>query len=75
MASFYTPAPEPASKLGYYRVLSSRAGVRVSPFCLGTMGLGEKWAGISGNMNKEQGFKVLDGFYELGGNFIDTAGN
>jgi len=26
-----------------------------------------------GSMNKENSFKLLDAFYEAGGNFIDTA--
>jgi len=26
-----------------------------------------------GSMNKESSFKLLDAFYEAGGNFIDTA--
>lgn len=33
--SFLDPAPEPKSKLGYYRQLSPSCGVRVSPICLG----------------------------------------
>lgn len=28
-----------------------------------------------GTMNKEDSFKLLDAFYEAGGNFIDTANN
>lgn len=28
-------APEPASKLGYYRLLAPNCGLRVSPICLG----------------------------------------
>lgn len=28
-----------------------------------------------GTMNKEQSFKLLDAFYDAGGNFIDTANN
>ena len=28
-----------------------------------------------GSMNKEQSFKLLDAFYDAGGNFIDTANN
>lgn len=45
MSSIFQPAPEPASKLGVYRVLSPRSGVRVSPICLGAMSIGddEKW--------------------------------
>ncbi|KIK71472.1 hypothetical protein GYMLUDRAFT_211759 [Collybiopsis luxurians FD-317 M1] len=75
--SFLQPAPEPPSKLGVYRVLSPRAGVRVSPICLGAMSIGDKWneVGFMGSMDKESSFKLLDAYYEMGGNFIDTANN
>lgn len=71
--SMFPPAPEPASKLGVYRVLSPRAGVRVSPLQLGAMSIGDKWDQFLGSMNKEQSFKLLDAYFDLGGNFIDTA--
>jgi aryl-alcohol dehydrogenase-like predicted oxidoreductase len=43
---------------------------------LGAMSIGDKRAsaGICA-MDKESSFKLLDAFYELGGNFIDTANN
>ncbi|TEB20739.1 Aldo/keto reductase [Coprinellus micaceus] len=64
-------------RLGHLRQLSSRAGVHVSPFQLGGMSIGESpWAQVGmGNMTKESSFKLLDTFWEQGGNFIDTAGN
>ncbi|KAJ3492220.1 hypothetical protein NLI96_g164 [Meripilus lineatus] len=72
--SLYAPAPEPATKLGYHRQLSPLAGVHVSPICLGAMSIGDKWHEIGlGAMDKEQSFKLLDAFYDAGGNFIDTA--
>lgn len=68
-----TPAPPP-SGLARYRQLSPRAGVHVSPIQLGAMSIGDKWAQYGmGEMNKEDSFKLLDAFYEKGGNFIDTA--
>ena len=74
--SFLRPAPEPATKLGYHRQLSPLAGVHVSPICLGAMSIGDKWHEIGvGAMDKEQSFKLLDAFYDAGGNFIDTANN
>ena len=73
--SLWVPASEPPSKLGYYRVLSARAGVRVSPLCLGAMSIGDKWESWMGSMDKEQSFRLLDEYYDLGGNFIDTANN
>lgn len=73
--SLFAPASDPPTELGRTRVLSSRAGVRVSPLQLGAMSIGEAWKGFMGSMDKEQSFKLLDAFYEAGGNFIDTANN
>ena len=73
--SFFTPAPEPLTELGRLRILSSTAGVRVSPLQLGAMSIGEGWKDTMGSMDKEQSFKLLDAFVEAGGNFIDTASN
>ncbi|KAL2821316.1 hypothetical protein BDW59DRAFT_164199 [Aspergillus cavernicola] len=75
MAHLWAPAPEPATELGRYRVLSSTAGVRVSPLQLGGMSIGDAWKDSMGSMTKEESFKLLDAFYEAGGNFIDTANN
>ncbi|KAI5115043.1 hypothetical protein M0805_001885, partial [Coniferiporia weirii] len=68
------PAPPPPTPLGRYRVLSPLAGVRVSPLQLGAMSIGDKWSGM-GAMDKEASFKLLDAFYDAGGNFIDTTNN
>ncbi|KAK4175365.1 NADP-dependent oxidoreductase domain-containing protein [Triangularia setosa] len=67
------PAPKPPSLLGYHRILSPLAGVRVSPLCLGTMSFGEAWKGRLGECSKDTAFGILDCFYNAGGNFIDTA--
>lgn len=75
MNNFITPAPEPRTELGRYRVLSSTAGIRVSPLQLGAMSIGEAWSDLMGSMNKESSFKLLDAFVEAGGNFIDTSNN
>jgi len=71
------PAPkQPPTGLGKYRVLSRIAGVHVSPLALGAMSIGDKWESIGmGSMNKESSFKLLDAYFEAGGNFIDTANN
>jgi len=38
------------------------------------MSIGDKWQEYGmGAMNKESSFKLLDAFYDAGGNFIDTA--
>jgi aryl-alcohol dehydrogenase-like predicted oxidoreductase len=66
------PASPPPSALAKYRLLSPTAAVRVSPLCLGAMSLGDAWEHM-GTQSKENSFKILDLFYEAGGNFIDTA--
>ncbi|KAH8112134.1 aryl-alcohol dehydrogenase [NADP+] [Phellopilus nigrolimitatus] len=72
--SLWTIRPPPANLLSRYRVLSPLAGVRVSPIQLGAMSIGDKWEKLGmGSMDKESSFKLLDAFYEAGGNFIDTA--
>ncbi|USW49466.1 Putative NADP-dependent oxidoreductase domain-containing protein [Septoria linicola] len=73
--SLFPPAPKPKSLLGYHRILSPTAGVRVSPLCLGAMNFGDAWKDYLGECNKETAFQMLDFFYENGGNFIDTANN
>ncbi|KAI0330465.1 aryl-alcohol dehydrogenase [Cubamyces sp. BRFM 1775] len=75
MSLFQLPPPPP-TKLGRHRQLSPLAGVHVSPLCLGGMSIGDQWEKLGmGAMNKESSFKLLDTFYEAGGNFIDTANN
>ncbi|PBK88017.1 Aldo/keto reductase [Armillaria gallica] len=72
--SLLKPADDPPTKLGVYRVLSSRAGVRVSPLSLGAMSIGDKWAAHGmGSMNKESSFELLDAYFDMGGNSIDTV--
>ncbi|KAK7019452.1 putative aryl-alcohol dehydrogenase aad14 [Paramarasmius palmivorus] len=73
--SAFAPAPPPKTKLGIYRTLAPRAGVHVSPLCLGAMSIGDKWSNFMGSMDKESSFKLLDAYFEMGGNFIDTASN
>ncbi|KAI9041343.1 aldo/keto reductase [Aspergillus affinis] len=73
--SIFAPAPKPPTLLGYHRVLSPSAGVKVSPLCIGAMNFGDAWKEFMGECNKEASFALLDAFYEAGGNFIDTANN
>ena len=47
-----------------------RSGLRVSPFCLGTMTFGEEWGWGSSVAESEA---ILTEYLERGGNFIDTA--
>ncbi|TFK47793.1 Aldo/keto reductase [Heliocybe sulcata] len=72
--SFWSPPPPPPTKLARYRQLAPNASVHVSPLQLGAMSIGDKWATLGmGAMDKESSFKLLDAFFEAGGNFIDTA--
>ncbi|KAI0249343.1 Aldo/keto reductase [Lactifluus subvellereus] len=74
MSQLWSPPPPPPSKLARYRTLSPLAGVRVSPIQLGAMSIGDKWHQFGmGSMDKESSFKILDAYFDLGGNFIDTA--
>jgi aryl-alcohol dehydrogenase-like predicted oxidoreductase len=52
-----------------YRLLG-KSGLRVSELCLGTMTFGEDWGWGSSN---DESRRILDAFFEAGGNFIDTA--
>lgn len=63
----------PKSLLGRHRLLAPTASIRVSPISLGGMSLGNAWANMMGECSKETAFKLLDTYYDLGGNFIDTA--
>ena len=73
--SFFKPCPPPPSKLGIYRRLSPLAGAHVSPLALGAMSIGDKWDVFMGSMDKDSSFKLLDAYFDAGGNFIDTANN
>jgi aryl-alcohol dehydrogenase-like predicted oxidoreductase len=76
MLSLFAPASPPPTKLGRYRPLSAVAGVHVSPLALGAMSIGNKWDKFGmGSMDKDSSFKLLDAYFDAGGNFIDTANN
>jgi aryl-alcohol dehydrogenase-like predicted oxidoreductase len=51
-------------------VTLGRSGLRVSPFCLGTMTFGEDWGWGSSPAEAEA---IMTEYLERGGNFIDTA--
>ena len=65
-------APPPKSLLGRHRLLAPTASVHVSPLALGGMSLGDAWAEMMGEMTKDSAFELLDYFYDMGGNFLDT---
>ncbi|TFK30289.1 arylalcohol dehydrogenase [Coprinopsis marcescibilis] len=72
--SVFGPPPTPATALGRYRQLAPTAGVHVSPLQLGAMSIGDKWSPFGmGSMDKESSVKLLDAYFDKGGNFIDTA--
>lgn len=74
--AIWSQPPPPKTKLGFHRQLAPNAGVHVSPIQLGAMSIGDKWAAYGmGAMDKEGSMKLLDAFYDAGGNFIDTANN
>ncbi|KAH9004844.1 NADP-dependent oxidoreductase domain-containing protein [Lactarius deliciosus] len=55
-------------------MISPLAGVRVSPLQLGAMGIGDKWHEFGmGSIDKTNSFKLLDAYFDAGGNIIDTA--
>ncbi|KAL7792570.1 putative aryl-alcohol dehydrogenase [Trichoderma ceciliae] len=74
-STVFSSAPEPKTELGRFRILAPSAGIRVSPLALGAMSIGDSWSDLMGSMDKENSFKLLDAFYDAGGNFIDTANN
>ncbi|KAJ7071805.1 Aldo/keto reductase [Mycena belliarum] len=74
--SLSVPPPPPPTKLGYYRTLCPLAGIHVSPLQLGALSIGDKWGAMGlGEMDKDSSFKLLDAYFDNGGNFIDTANN
>ncbi|KAI0789614.1 aryl-alcohol dehydrogenase [Abortiporus biennis] len=74
--SFIERPPAPKTKLGIHRKLAPNAGLHVSPIQLGAMSIGDKWEALGqGAMNRADSFRLLDAFYDAGGNFIDTANN
>ncbi|QKJ87045.1 aldo/keto reductase [Paramixta manurensis] len=51
-------------------VTLGRSGLRVSPYCLGTMTFGEDFGW---GASPEESFAMLDEYLARGGNFVDTA--
>eukprot|EP01080_Neovahlkampfia_damariscottae_P004296 gene4296-7652_t len=55
-----------------YRLLGN-SGIRVHRYNLGTMMFGDTWKGFMGATSDDDILKILGKYYEVGGNFIDTA--
>jgi aryl-alcohol dehydrogenase-like predicted oxidoreductase len=70
-SSVFDSPPKPTKPLAYHRILSPTCSVKVSPLALGGISIGSSWA--SGFGKNEDPFSLLDTYYSLGGNFIDTA--
>ncbi|TKA65197.1 hypothetical protein B0A55_09855 [Friedmanniomyces simplex] len=69
--SFFSPPAKPDNPIGWHRILSPTAAVKVSPICLGGISIGTGWEELFGK--NEDPFKLMDAYYVLGGNFIDTS--
>lgn len=69
--SFFKSPPKPETPLGYHRILSPTASVKVSALALGGISIGSTWSERFGK--NEDAFELLDAFRGLGGNFIDTS--
>jgi aryl-alcohol dehydrogenase-like predicted oxidoreductase len=54
----------------HHYVTLGRSGLRVSPFCLGTMTFGQEWGW---GATPEESTAILNHYLERGGNFVDTA--
>ena len=76
MSQLFKAAAPPPTRLGRHRRLSPLSGIHVSPIAVGAMSIGDKWGDFGmGYMDKEMSFKLLDAYYDAGGNFIDTSNN
>jgi aryl-alcohol dehydrogenase-like predicted oxidoreductase len=69
--SFFQPPPKPTTPIGYHRILSPTASIKVSPVALGGISIGHTWSSLFGR--NSDAFTLLDTYYSLGGNFIDTS--
>ncbi|KAE8410718.1 NADP-dependent oxidoreductase domain-containing protein [Aspergillus pseudocaelatus] len=67
-----TTPSAPHSTLRRHRLLAPSAAVLNSPICLGSMAFGDAWKSGLLECSKATTFQILDHFYEMGGNFIDT---
>jgi hypothetical protein len=58
----FAPPPKPQTALGWHRVLSPNANVKVAPIALGGISLGNSWSKLFGT--SEDPFALLDAYYE-----------
>ncbi|KAF2010474.1 Aldo/keto reductase [Aaosphaeria arxii CBS 175.79] len=69
--SFFEGPPKPKTALGWHRVLSPSANIKVSPIVFGGISLGNEWSELFGESQDPSA--LLDAYFSLGGNFVDTA--
>jgi len=69
--SIFEPPPKPKPQFGWHRILSPTENVKVSPVAIGGISFGNSWSELFGK--SQDAFELLDAFYEIGGNFIDTS--
>jgi aryl-alcohol dehydrogenase-like predicted oxidoreductase len=73
----FAPPPKPKTALGWHRVLSPTANVKVSPIARGGISIGNAWSKLFGKSDNPfallDAYFELEGNFELGGNFIDTS--
>ncbi|KAF7188323.1 Norsolorinic acid reductase A [Pseudocercospora fuligena] len=69
--AMFEPPPKPTNPIGLHRILSPTASVKVSPICLGGISIGSSWSSAFGK--NDEPFDLLDAYYQMGGNFIDTS--
>ena len=69
--ALFAPPPKPKNPLAWHRILSPTASVKVSPICLGGISIGDSWSPVFGK--NEDPDKLLNTYFNLGGNFIDTS--
>lgn len=67
----FDPPPKPTNPLGWHRIFSPTASVKVSPIAIGGISFGQSWSSAFGK--NEAADALLDAYFEQGGNFIDTA--
>src|SRR6202165_4395920 len=67
-----TEATQPKGALVRYKIFSERTGLKVSELALGTGMFGQAWGY---GATPEEVRRIIAGFADAGGNFIDTADN
>ncbi|KAF2852959.1 hypothetical protein T440DRAFT_516242 [Plenodomus tracheiphilus IPT5] len=67
----FAPPKKPETPLGRHCILSPAAIVNVSSIAICGISFGNSWSKLFGK--NEDAFTLLDAYYNLGGNLIDTS--